>query len=282
MAFYPTHRDVPIAEYLYRHEAEFAAGEFAIKSVAQGRYKLTVRYASFLDKEIPAITVRPGVETDVGTIRLEEGGEVFGILRRENGKELGRTFKVYVGRREGDRLTTVRNAYCTPTGEYRVPGIPEGTFEVWPEADSTTVETVEVRVARGGATRQDLVIPGVGYLNFVFVDIKKGELVPALPPKVWLKSARGGKEIRWVAQSQPLRPGRYEVEYSLLHPGDGTMHRVSGGSVTVKEWDPATQKAFDGRFDPDPRKRAVQGGGRSEPIEISLPKLREKLLEDGD
>ncbi len=26
MAFYPTHRDVPIAEYLYRHEAEFAAG----------------------------------------------------------------------------------------------------------------------------------------------------------------------------------------------------------------------------------------------------------------
>ena len=26
MAFYPIHRDVPIAEYLYRHEAEFAAG----------------------------------------------------------------------------------------------------------------------------------------------------------------------------------------------------------------------------------------------------------------
>ena len=26
MAFYPTHRDVPIAEYPYRHEAEFAAG----------------------------------------------------------------------------------------------------------------------------------------------------------------------------------------------------------------------------------------------------------------
>ena len=26
MAFYPEHRDVPIAEYLYRHEAEFAAG----------------------------------------------------------------------------------------------------------------------------------------------------------------------------------------------------------------------------------------------------------------
>lgn len=262
-----------------------AAGEFVISSVAQGRYKLTVRYASFLDKEIPTITVRPGVETDVGTIRLEEGGEVFGTLRRENGKELGRTFKVYVGRREGSRLTAVRNAYCTPTGEYRVPGIPEGTFEVWPEADSTTVETVEVRVARGGATRQDLVIPSEGYLNFVFFDIKNGERVRALPPEggVWLKSARKGKEIRWIAESQALRPGRYTVEYGLRHPRDRAMHRVPGGSVTVKEWDPATRKAFSGIFAVDGKERLLgQDQGRSQPIEIDLPKLREKLLEDDE
>jgi hypothetical protein len=29
LALYPTHRDVPVAEYIYRHEAEFAAGFLA-------------------------------------------------------------------------------------------------------------------------------------------------------------------------------------------------------------------------------------------------------------
>ena len=259
------------------------AGKFEIFSVAQGRYRLTVRFASFLDKELPVITVKPGVETDVGTIRLEEGGEVFGRLTRANQKELGRTFKVYVGRREGNRLTAIRNAYCTPDGDYRVPGIPEGIFEVWPEAGSATAETVQVSVPRGGAVRQDLVLPGEGYLNFVFFEIKKGERVRALPPKVWLKSARDGKETRWIAEGQALRPGRYEVEYGLNHPGDGSRRRVSGGSVTVKEWDPASMKGFDGNFPVDEADRVKgQGQGRSEPIEIDLPKLREKLLEDDE
>ena len=161
-----------------------------------------------------------------------------------------------------------------------MPGIPEGIFEVWPEG-SATAETVEVSVPRGGAVRQDLVLPGEGYLNFVFFEIKKGERVRAVPPIVWLKSARDGKETRWIAEGQALRPGRYEVEFVLSHPRDGSERRVSGGSVTVKEWDPASMKGFDGNFPVNEADRVKgQGQGRSEPIETDLPKLREKLLED--
>ena len=34
MAFYPKHRDVLIAEYSYRHEAEFATGMLREKGIA--------------------------------------------------------------------------------------------------------------------------------------------------------------------------------------------------------------------------------------------------------
>jgi hypothetical protein len=235
-------------------------GAFTIYQVPAGRYRLRIRWGSYVDAVVP-IEAAGGVETDVGTITLRSGAEIYGSVTRANGKPLEGVVKVLLSARVKNRAgresyQLVRRAWVQKDGTYRLRGIPEGTFFLQPESvsqESTTTppERVEVPPNAGGIER-NLVLYGEARMRIRFVDLVRGQERQVVPPTTWAVEERSGKEIRWYGEGTTLRPGKYTV-YVDMNNAEGVSQRYRCFTIDLQE---------DG--DPDPievRLYEIRDGG---------------------
>lgn len=217
-------------------------GAFKIYQVPAGRYRLHIRWGSYVDAVRPVDAVG-GVETDVGTISLASGAEIYGVVTRANGRPLEGVVKVLLSAKRKNRAgrevyELVRRAWVQKDGTYRLRGIPEGTFYLQPESvqersSTTPPERIEVPPAAGGIER-NLVLYGETHLKIRFLDLVNGQERQVVPPPTWAVEERTGKEIRWYGEGTTLRPGRYTV-YVDLKTEEGVSQRYKCFAIDLQE-----------------------------------------------
>lgn len=216
-------------------------GAFEIHNVPEGRYVVHVRYGNLVDQDVDA-EVAGGQVTDVGTVTLLAGGEIWGTVRNSDGSEIG-IVKVHLAREVwNERLgrsefQAVKRAYCRKDGGYRILGVQPGKYWLWPEPEpaSLTTPKVEVEMPAGvGAVSRDLVVYGTGHLDLVFVDQVQGSERRVVAVPTFLVPAEGGEETRWYANGTPLRGGRYAV-FVEVPDAEGVSHRYKALDVEIQE-----------------------------------------------
>jgi hypothetical protein len=218
-------------------------GEFKLYQVPEGRYKLHVRQGNLVEIE-REVTSKPGEETDIGTLRMESGAEVYGTVTRSDGAPLEGVVKVYLVRKVRDERTghevfqTVKRAVCKTDGTYRLKGIPEGEFliQVLEEDVTGTNPAAPVSIAAGtGGIQRDLTLHGAGFVRLSFVDLIDGELRAVIMPKTELVHLESGEFKLWTGERTPYRGGRYAIRVDLKQP-DGTLQRHENvKEVTIQE-----------------------------------------------
>jgi len=242
-------------------------GKFQILQVPSGSYKLLIRHGNYVSKEF-TIEVEGGKELDIGTIRMEEGAQISGFVRRSNGKELEGVVRVNLARKVKNAAGSevwqeARRGYVQQDGSYIIKGVEPGRYGLQPESlkDPTAIATtdpVEIEVPRGtAALHQDLVLWALGTLDLRFFDEVEGKgVIQVVQPPTYLVETATGKEIAWMGIGTRLRPGSYTV-YVELPDEQGVPRRYKARDVEVTERPPPGQ-----------------GGDGPDPIEIRLFEVR--------
>ena len=239
-------------------------GAFAVYQVPGGSYKLHIRHGNLVDQEIP-IEVTGGKELDVGTIRLEEGAQIAGIVRGSDGKELLGVVRVNLGRKVTNKAgreawQEVAKAYVQKDGSYALKGIAPGTYGIQPESvdhPTGTTDITEISVPSGvGSIQLDLTLWAEGTIEFRFIDLVDGSARHVVQPPTYLVGT-DGRETRWLGVGTRLRPGSYTV-YVELPDAQGVPRRYKAREVEVTE-----------------RERPGQGTATKDPIEIRLFEVRD-------
>jgi len=234
-------------------------GEFTAYSVPEGDYEVTVRYPIYVE-QTRKVTAVAGEEADLGTITMQEGAEVSGVVRNsKNQVPDGRirvhlAKKVFNARLQRDDWVTVKRGHCDKDGAYVLKGVPPGTYWLWPEnmtkISRTTPETEIVVTAGTGLIARDLTMWGEGKLKLRFLDEVDGSVREVVRPKfTWVIEKRTGKEIRWFGEGQAMRPGTYTVVFQL---------RDRNGDPKRYSW----------------RDVEIQAGETTGPIEVKLHEIR--------
>jgi len=234
-------------------------GKFTLQGIPEGDYTMTVRFPGLVDRDVPASAVA-GKENDVGTIVLEEGAEVWGVVRRASGQDLPPVVRVVLARRiaadGGGPVSweTVARAVVQSDGVYRMRGLPTGEFYIQPTTPGATLGTTEPEPVAirspSDVVEKPITMYGEGYIDLACYDVVDGSRKRVVIPPAYVIRKADGKEIRWLGNRTPLRPGGYDLQFELLD-GNGVPKRYSAGSYTVQE-DETTG-----------------------PIEVSLPEIRD-------
>jgi hypothetical protein len=193
-------------------------GKFKMQGIPEGSYKLLVRFPGLVDREVD-ITAVAGQDSDIGTIVLHEGAEVWGTLRRASGKDLPPVVRVILARRiarrtrDGEQVSwqTIARVVAQQDGLYRMRGLPEGTFYIQPttpganfgttEPDKITISTPSDRI------HKNIVMHGEGYVDLAYYDLVRGSRTRVIIPPSYAIRKADGKETRWLGNRTPLRPG---------------------------------------------------------------------------
>ena len=242
-------------------------GEFAVYGVPEGTYTLVVEDAArqFKDERIQGVVAIAGKEVDVGTIIVEEGAEIAGTVTRSNGEPLEKPVRVIVARRkEKDQWEHLRrNVWCNSDGTYRIPGLPQGTFHLWPDEGGATTDPVEVTLAPGtGFLEVDLVLQGEGTIDLQYMDHDRdGRLVEVSWPPTILVEERTGKKHLVRGPGHRLRPGKYSL-FVKIQLADGSWVTPKAKEVEVKETEPY-------------KSRDIQDLPPRNPITVRLDEIRE-------
>ena len=239
-------------------------GAFTVYQVPSGSYILHVRHGNLVDREIP-VEVTAGRETDVGLIRLEEGAQIVGVVRRSNNRELEGVVRVNLSRKvrnEAGREVwqEVGRAYVQQDGSYVLKGVAPGSYGIQPESidnPTATTEVIDIEVPAGVASiQQPLVLWSEGVLDLRFVDLVEGSARHVVQPPTYLVDTQG-RETRWLGIGTRLKPGSYTL-YVELPDAQGVPKRYKAREVEVTE-----------------RERPGQGDGAKDPIEIRLFEVRD-------
>jgi len=239
-------------------------GAFAVYQVPGGSYILHVRHGNFVDKEAP-IEVAGGKELDVGVLRLEEGAQIAGVVRRSNGKPIEGVARVNLSRKVKNKAgrdvwAEAGRAYVQQDGRYVIKGIAAGVYGIQPESvdePTATTDVLDLTVPEGvSAIQQDLVLWSEGLLDLRFLDLVDGSEREVVKPATYLVETATGREIPWMGIGTKLKPGPYAV-YVELPDAQGVPRRYKAKDVEVTE-----------------RERPGQAADRKDPIEIRLFEVR--------
>ena len=109
-----------------------AKGEFAIQTLAPGRYAVRAFHDGYIFQGPPTIlTLSPGQHLENIAVALTPGGVVSGHVVDETGKPLAGTsveLMKYTFMRGKRDLSVVSSTSTNKTGEYRVEGLPSGQY----------------------------------------------------------------------------------------------------------------------------------------------------------
>lgn len=239
-------------------------GAFKVYQVPAGRYILRVKHGNLVDQDVP-IAVEGGKELDVGVIRLEEGAQIAGVVRRSDSRALEGVVRVNLGRKVTNKAgreawVEVGRAYVQQDGSYAIKGIAKGSYGIQPESidnPTGTTDITEIEVPAGvAAIQQNLTLWSEGILDLRFLDVVEGSVRHVVQPPTYLVET-GGRETRWMGIGTRLRPGSYTV-YVELPDAQGVPRRYKAREVEVTE-----------------RERPGQGGDAKDPIEIRLFEVRD-------
>jgi len=212
-------------------------GEFTVYNVPEGAYKVRIQDAHevFQDHFVMGVQVAASGETDMGTIVMEEGAEIAGVVRRSSGKPLNTRVRVVLARKVGEEFQHLKIVYCDQEGSYRMRGLPSGSFLLWPDDMTSTNEPVAVELTPGqGFLEKNLVLVGEGRLILYFFDDIDGRLQVVTRPPCWLIRKGTTERIRYLGSGHRLRPGHYEVFVSV-NLESGAVREHSAGVYEVKE-----------------------------------------------
>ena len=240
-------------------------GEFLMSGVPEGTHTMTVRFPGLIptDVEVTAIGAQ---ETDVGTIVLEEGAEIWGSVSRDSGRELHEVTRVVLSRKvidantDRERWEPISRCVVLKDGTYRLRGLPLGTFWLQPleQVNLSTTEPEEVTISgRSDSLQRNLVLHGSGFVDFSFWDEVEGSRRLVVPVPTFLVRKADGKEYRWWGNGVRLRPGTYEVQFQMPDAA-GVSKRHTWKTIRVQE-DETTG-----------------------PIEVSLPEIRNGQPKEDD
>jgi hypothetical protein len=254
----------PLGHFARQLRATGEAGAFKVYRVPSGRYRLHVRHGDLVE-HVQEIEVTGGQELDVGVLRLAEGVQIAGTVRRASGRDLGEVVRVFLSRKAkaagGDVWEEVKRVYCREDGSYVIRGVAPGSYALRPEAlagSGAATEAVQVEVPEGvSAIDRDLTLHADCYLSLRFLDEHQGNVIHVTQPPTYLIEAATGREIRWFGAGTRLRAGKYTVEVELPDES-GVPGRYTALEVDVRE---------------------IEGEGlapgKPEPIEIRLFEIRD-------
>ena len=218
-------------------------GEFTIYSVPEGDYIMHVRYGNLIDQH-KKITAVAGQKTNVGVISMQAGAEIIGVVRNHNGSALEGLVRVHLAKKvynervQRDEWETVGRAYCKKDGSYFIKGLPPGTFWIWPQntqSQSATTDPEKIEIGEStGSIPKDIWIYAEARLKLRFMDEVSGTVREVVQPPATFVEARTGKEIRWLGEGTPLRPGRYTVYFHLKNKA-GVLQRYKWKELSVQE-----------------------------------------------
>jgi hypothetical protein len=217
-------------------------GKFALESIPEGDYTMTVRFPGLVDRDVD-VSAAAGKENDVGTIVLEEGAEIWGVVRRASGRDLPSVVRVVLARKldapgGGVSWETVGRAVVQSDGVYRMRGLPTGNFYIQPTTPGATLGTSDPEPisisSPSDVVQNDIVMYGEGYLDIICFDVVDGSRKRVVIPPSYAIRKSDGKETRWWGNRTPLRPGAYELQMELAG-GDGVPKRYSVRPFTVQE-----------------------------------------------
>jgi hypothetical protein len=240
-------------------------GKFHVYQVPGGRYKVHILHGNLVDKEIE-VDVTAGKELDLGTIQLEEGAQISGVVRGSNGAKLEGVVRVTLGTKDKsaagkDIYRAAGRCYVQQDGSYMLKGVAPGDYVLWPESvenPTATNDPVEITVGpTDRALQKDLTLWSEGILNLRFLDLVEGSEREVVRPPTYLVETSTGKEVRWMGIGTKLRPGSYTVYVELPDP-NGVPRRYKAKEVEVGE-----------------RPRPGQEGRGQDPIEIRLFEVRD-------
>ncbi|MEE8104051.1 MAG: carboxypeptidase-like regulatory domain-containing protein [Planctomycetota bacterium] len=251
-------------------------GEFTVYNIPEGTYRIRIQDTrkEFQDHWVEGVQVAASGETDIGTIVMEEGAEIAGVVRRSNGKPLDRRVRVVLARKVGKDFQHLQIVYCDKEGTYRLRGLPSGSFVLWPDDMTATNDPVPVVLAPGqGFLEKDLVLVGEGRLKLWFEEEIDGELKPVSRPPCYLVRLGTTKRIRFLGSGHPLKPGKYEVLVTVKLE-NGVKREHSAGVFAVKELEDMADSTDPkmnptGRFGERPKGFVPEGS-----IRIRLDKVR--------
>lgn len=102
----------------WQHRADIVDGAFAVERVPAGNYALRVRGTGFAEGSKDNVTVKSGETTDVGTITVERGRTLSGVVRDGSGKPVAGAM-VYLGDMIIATGTSIADAGTATGGEFR-------------------------------------------------------------------------------------------------------------------------------------------------------------------
>jgi len=248
------HKTYPLQKWV----SEPDRGRFKISGIPEGNYTMNIRFPGLTDKSVE-VTAVAGQETDIGTIILEEGAEIWGTVRSASGKELSSVMRVVLARKvkrgktKQDTYETVARMVVKKDGSYRLRGLPTGTFWIQPvtAVNLSTTEPQQVTITGPSQALQvNLVVYGSGFVEFSYWDTLNGARRQVVAVPTYLIRKSDGKQERWFGSGARFRPGTYDVEFEMKNE-QGVPTRYRGSAITVQE-DQTTG-----------------------PIEVSLPEIRD-------
>jgi len=251
-------------------------GNFSIFGVPEGEYVLKIDSTEYIDVE-QRVSIVGGRTTDVGTITLHPGAEIYGAVTRSSGKPLEGVIRVFLSKKAASATTgreqfeLVGRAFAKQDGSYRIAGIAPGTYWLEPDSiqdpSSTTAPIRIVIEASTGALERNLVIQGKGHVDLHFFDLVDGQLRRVVPPGVvTLVEQKSGAEVRWFGKGSPLRRGRYDVYIDLKTGKQDVPQRYRWGEVEVQEDEttgPIEVKLHEIRDDNATRQQEEKGSDRN-------------------
>jgi len=248
------HKTYPLQQWVSKPDR----GKFKMSGIPEGDYAMTIRFPGLTDKtfDVTAVAAR---ETDIGTIVLEEGAEIWGEVRLASGGEIKDVMRVVLSRKikrgktKMDSYEPISRTVVKSDGSYRLRGLPTGTFWLQPLSVVNLSTTEPEQVTITGPTQvlqKDLIVYGSGFVDFSYWDTVEGSRRQIVPVPTFLTRTADGKAERWYGNGSRFRPGTYDVEFEMKNE-EGVPTRYKGPRITIQE-DQTTG-----------------------PIEVSLPDIRD-------
>lgn len=231
-----------ITTQLRKWETHPDNGRFSMEAIPEGDYTLTVRFPGLVDAQATVHAVA-GQKTDVGTIRLMAGAEIWGNVTRAGGKEIKGVVRVALARRirrpghSVDEYVTVARTVVQKDGSYRMRGLPNGTFYIQPVQTTNLGTTKPELITVNGASdsiRKDMVMHGSGFVALHYFDTVRGSRIRVVAVPTYLIRKADGNETRWWGSGSSFRPGVHDIQVEMKN-SQGVPTRYTAAQVTIQE-----------------------------------------------
>ena len=223
------------------------SGMFELADLDPGRYSVRIVSDTHMDWSKSGVEIRGGETTDLGTIELEAGAMISGIITSTDGRPVGNVTLTFLnetlrqkrieearaGRDERQERARPEQmqwiAKSNGRGHYSVGGLPEGEYRLTISADDHAVPAPEMFwVKAREIIKKDIVLPAAGQVVLTIVDDYETPVVSALGQVLDPETRRRVPAGR----RTPRSDGRGKMTITGLAPGTYVIRLRRSGMIS--------------------------------------------------